>query len=62
MSSKSTTARALKDQRHRECYAEQVYRVFESGIVGSVIRPFEDLGDDLRTPGERDEGGEGGGA
>ena len=52
----------LKEQRHRQCHCEQVYRVFDSGIVGTAMRVPDIFEANLGTPCDPDEGGEGGGA
>ena len=54
------TAKELKYRRHLECYVEQVFRVFDSGFVGTVVRPSKDIEIDLFTPCDPDEGSEGG--
>ena len=54
------TARDRKYRRHLECHVEQVFRLFDSGFVGHVVRPSKDIEIDLFTPCDPDEGGEGG--
>lgn len=54
------TAKDRKFRRHLECNVEQAFRLFDSGIVGHVVRPSKDIEIDLFTPCDPDEGGEGG--
>ena len=58
--SKQQTAKELKFRRHLECNVEQAFRLFDSGIVGHVVRPSKDIEIDLFTPCDPGVGGEGG--